>query len=104
MDTWQPASCEEVEIILAAELEELNPAHRTRFESMRVTPRKVPVTSAPGEYVHVVAEYGGKVLYWSDVEEGWELEALDASGGITKRACNQFDLTHIMHQVFGGAV
>ena len=101
MESWRPTTLEEVERILADEMEELHPAHRSRFESIRVTPRKVPVTSLPGEHVYVVAEYEGKVLYWSDVEEGWELEALNSSGGITERGCSQFELTYIMHQVFG---
>jgi hypothetical protein len=101
MDTWQPATREEVEALLSEELSALHPAHLARFEAMRVTPRRVAVTSAPGEYVYVVAEFQGKVLYFSDVEDGWELEALDDSGGITERGCNQFELKHIMHQLFG---
>jgi hypothetical protein len=101
MDTWKPTTREEVESLLSQELEDLHPVHLALFEPMRVTPRRVPVTSDPGQYVYVVAEYQGKVLYWSDVEEGWELEALNDAGGITERGCSQFELSHVMYQLFG---
>lgn len=68
---------------------------------MRVMPRRVPVTSAPGEYVYVVAEYQGKVLYYAEVEDGWELEELNEAGGVTERRCNQFKLTHSCTNLFG---
>jgi len=101
MDTWQPATSEEVERLLSEELKDLHPAHLARFKAMRVTPRRVPVGSDPGEYVYVVAEYQGKVLYYSDVEDGWEIEVPNDSGGISERGCNQFKLSHVMHQLFG---
>ena len=68
---------------------------------MRITLRRVPVASDPGKYVYVVAEYQGRVLYYSDVEDGWELEIPNDAGGITDRGCNQFTLSHIMHHLFG---
>ena len=101
MGTWQPATREEVERLLSEELNGLHPIHLARFKAMRVTPRRVPVVSDPGEYVYVVAEYQGKVLYYSDVEDGWEIEALNDSGGIAQRGCNQFKLSHVMYQLFG---
>ena len=101
MDTWQPATREEVERLLSEELKGLHPVHLARFKAMSVTPRRVPVESDPGEYVYVVAEYQGKVLYYSDVEDGWEIEVLNDSGGIAERGCNQFKLSHVLHQLFG---
>ena len=101
METWQPATRDEVETLLNKGVAALHPLHRAHFERMRVAPRRVPVTSVPGEYVYVVAEFEGKVLYYADVEDGWELAALNEAGGITERGCNQFELTHIMHQLFG---
>lgn len=100
METWQPATREEVEALLEEGLAALHPTHRSRFEQMRVAPRRVPVTSTPGEFVYVVAEYQGKVLYYDDVEDGWELEGLNEAGGITRRGRNQFELTHVMRQLF----
>ena len=101
MTSWRPATREEVERILADEMKSLSVAERARFEPLRVTPRPVPVESSPNEFVYVVAEYQGKVLYWSDIEGGWELEPLDPSGAITERGSNQFELKHIIFQLFG---
>jgi hypothetical protein len=101
MNPWQPASREEVEGLLAEAVEALHPAHRRRFEAIRVPTRRIAVTGAPGEHVFVVAEYQGKVLYYSDEEDGWELEPLNGSGGITERGYSQFELSHLTHQMFG---
>ncbi len=101
MDTWQPSAHDDVEQILGMDLVDLHPKHRARFELMRVPLRQVPIADGSGENVVVVAEYQGKILYWSDVEEGWELEEPDAHGGIAKRGCNQFELGHVMYLIFG---
>ena len=99
MGNWRPTAREEVESILAQELESLPPAYRAHFERIRVAPRKAAVTSAPDEFVYVIAEHQGKVLYWSDIDEGWELEALDSFGGIAQRGSNQYELRNVMLQL-----
>jgi hypothetical protein len=82
-------------------MEALSPVHRTELSRLLVPLRAVPVQDSPGETVWVVAQRADYVLYWSDVEEGWEWARLDASGGIHSRGCNQFELSHIAHQLFG---
>ena len=101
MSEWSPTTIEAVEAILADEVRNLHPEHARRFLPMRVPARRVSVSSAPYGSVVVVAEHEGKVLYWSDIEEGWELEAPTAEGGIAMRGYNQFELSHILHQLFG---
>ena len=91
----------EVMDILESEAADLTPTQRTVLQAMCVKPYEVPVESHPGETVVVVAEYRGEVLYWSDIEEGWELEPLSPQGGIAQRGSNQYLLAHVMHQVFG---
>ena len=68
---------------------------------MLIRPVQIPVLRYPGEAVWAVAKHEDKFLYWSDVEDGWELEALQPNGGIQNRGCNQFELHHIMYQLFG---
>ena len=92
---------QEVETLLQEEIKELHPGHRLLFQKMRIPFKTVPVDAHPGEYVIVVAEYEGKMLYYSEIEEGWELEEPTSRGGITEREANQFELTHIMWQLFG---
>ena len=101
MNNWQPATITEVLKLLEEGLADLHPAHRAVFESIRINPRQVPIANTPGEYVYVVAEYKGKLLYYSDIEDGWELDAPNSAGGIDVRGCNQYKLSHVMHQTFG---
>lgn len=63
--------------------------------------RQVPIKAFPGEFVYVVAEHEGQALYWSDVEDGWNLDPLNAAGGIDDRGADEFELSHIMWQLFG---
>lgn len=101
MDSWTPATKEEVEHLLAEAMALLEPTHRQRFEATLVRLRPVPVLDSPGETVFVVAEHEGRIIYWSDIEEGWECESPNANGGIDSRDCSQFELSHITHQIFG---
>lgn len=101
MSEWRPATQRDVEKFLMWELALLHPSHRVRFESIRVPLRSTPISNEPGGIVFVVAEHNGRLLYWSDVEGGWELEFPATNGGIGNRGCNQFELRHIVHQLFG---
>ena len=103
MQTWKPATLEAVLAVFNRELSGLSPAHRRLLETLRITPRKVAVIRYPGESVWAVAEHEGRVLYWSDVEQGWELEAPGAQGATHNRGSNQFELGHIAQQIFGVA-
>ncbi len=91
----------EVVKFLENDMASLHPKHRVALERARISPRKLPVSDSSGEYVVAIAALGDKVLYWSDVEEGWEIETPDSSGSIPSRGCNQFELRHVMYQVLG---
>ena len=97
--TWQPATIDEVLALLAEELRELHPRHQAELSPCLIKPRLVPVDEKPGETVVVVAEIDGDILYWSDIEEGWELETPSPSGGVPRRGCNQFELSHVTHHL-----
>ena len=86
---------------LEAELAGLPPSQRALWEPHRVPPHSVSVESHPNETVVVVARVGNQVLYWSDIEEGWELETPTSRGGIRERGSSQFTLEHITHTLFG---
>lgn len=101
MAKWKPKTKRWVANRLNSEMESLPVSHRRILSEFLVKPYRVPVHNAPGDSVVVVAEIESEALYYSDVELGWELEAL-VDGGIPSRGCNQFDLSHITHQRFGG--
>ncbi len=87
---------EPVAALLSDAVATLHPAYRQRFEAMRVPLRKIPIDANPGETVVVVAEHEGRLLYWSDVEDGWEMDTPTASGGIHERGTSQFTLRQLM--------
>ena len=49
-----------------------------------------------------VARVGGSLLFWEDVEEGFELATPDDDGALRQYGASQFELSHIMHQVQNG--
>ena len=79
----------------------LVPTHQDALEKALISPLKLSVADSPGEFVVAVAAFGSKLLYWSDIEEGWELASVDGQKKISTRGCNQFELGHIMYQLFG---
>lgn len=101
MTSWRPATPRQVEVLLEKALGELHSEHRARFERLRIPLRTVAVSAPPGGRVVVVAEHEGKILYWSDIEEGWELEYPNEDGAIQIRGSGQFELSHLMYQLFG---
>ena len=86
---------------LAADMASLHPQHRAALERALILPRTVGLSDPPGEFVVAVAVLDEKLLYWSDIEEGWELEAPDGRGNIPFRGCYQFELRHVLYQVLG---
>ena len=98
---WKPATKEEVEALLAQDLETLSPSHRRQFELIRTPLRPINVDDSPDEVVFAVAALDGVLVYWSDIEEGWEAERPASAGSIPTRGCSQFELHHIAHQLFG---
>jgi hypothetical protein len=98
---WQRAEIHDVMTILEQEKKLLHSAHRMALEETLIAPKRIPVRDCPGESVVAVASIAGKLLYWSDIEEGWELEEPNADGGIESRGCSQFELADITHHAFG---
>jgi hypothetical protein len=97
----RPAILDRIEARIADELAGLHPVHITRFEAMRVSPRSVPVQSTTTEYVYIIAEYQGRVLYYSDLENGWGIDTPDEAGNIHDHAGDLFQLAQVMNRLFG---
>jgi hypothetical protein len=98
---WRPSALTDIQRLLSEEFALLDGEHQRKLQELLISPFQVPVLDCPGETVYVVGKRGEFVLYWSDVEEGWEWEELGKNGGLASRGCNQFKLNHITHQLFG---
>jgi hypothetical protein len=91
----------EVLDLLHEQMASLPRAHRQALENALILARKVPVADSPNEHVIAVASFGSKLLYWSDLEQGWEIEALDDRGRIGTRGSNQFELAQALWRELG---
>jgi len=46
-----------------------------------------------------VAKFKGRVIFYEDVEEGFEITRIDESGLIKEYGVNQFELRHVVNQL-----
>jgi hypothetical protein len=91
----------EVKSRLAADMQSLHGKHRAALERALIDPRIVVVNDSPQGFIVAVAVLDGKLLYWSDIEEGWELETPGNRGNIASRGCNQYELRHVLYRALG---
>lgn len=90
---WTPASIEEVKQILQADLEGCDEEQLAVFEKYAVAPYSAPIIRYDNEEtVVVVARKGNQVIYWEDVEEGFNVSKIDETGLILEHWCNQDEL------------
>ena len=91
--SWRPATLEEVEHIVQTNLLSCNSAEKEAFRRFAVEAYQAPlVRFGQLEFVVVVARRGNEVIYWEDVEEGFNVSATDSDGVVMEHCCNQDDL------------
>ena len=94
---WQPISESELKALLDRELNNCSAEQQAKFTQYRVSPYKVPIHRLGSlEQVFVVAELPTGVVYYEDVEEGFEFDRLGPDGAITTQGCNQYELRHVL--------
>lgn len=99
MNTWRPATRDEVERIVATESARLSPDQRVRWERIRTGVRPAEITRyGKHEFVFVVAEEGGRAIYWEDIEGGFNISAVDEHGRLLEHGCDQDDLAIALHK------
>ena len=97
MTSWKSIDADELSRLVAAQLTECTEDERRLFEQHRVKFYPVPIRRMGLlEQVFVVAEFGDRVLYYEDIEEGFELAQLDLEGAVPCQGCSQFELRHVL--------
>ncbi len=90
---WRPATIEDVRQIVLDDLANCNKRQTSVFETYRVEPHLAPIVrSGNVEHVVVVAQRGNQVIYWDDVEEGFDVSPVGDDGKIREHDCSQNDL------------
>ncbi|MCK6460882.1 MAG: hypothetical protein L6Q95_13450 [Planctomycetes bacterium] len=86
--------------IVAEQLLACTPAQRAMFERIRIAPRRLPILRGNSiEHVFAVAEVADQLLFWEDVEEGFELARPGADGVLRDDGADQLEMTHVLHQL-----
>ena len=99
MEDWTPASADDVASIVARELSQCPKALIELFNSIGVPPRSVSILrSGVTESVFVVAERNGTVIYYEDVEEGFNISPLAEDGSIATPGYHQWGICHALRQ------
>jgi hypothetical protein len=90
---WQPATVEDVKQIIEGDLQKCDDEHVAVFRRYAVEPYLAPILRyGKLERVVVVARRGDEVIYWEDVEEGFNRSQVAPDGRILEHWCNQDEL------------
>lgn len=96
---WQPVSLAELQELVSKELQRCTQNQKEAFTLFRVPFYQVPVHRfGKRESVWVVAKLPSALLYYEDVEEGFELGILDEDGALQDHGCHQYELSHVLAQ------
>lgn len=99
METLQPMTQEELESLIAAQLDDCSPEEQRLFERCKLGPYLAPINRAGNiERVFVVAQAGDLVMYYEDVEAGFNISLLSPDGAIASPGFEQWELRHALRQ------
>ena len=91
--TWKAATVEAVNEIVQKSLIDCDPDHRTAFLRYSVEPHVTPIVRyAQIETVVVVARKGDEVIYYEDMDEGFNVSPICTDGFILEHWCNHDEL------------
>jgi hypothetical protein len=93
MDDWRPATVDQVRDIVARDLKACDAEQLAAFKKYSVEPFSAPIVRyGKMETVVVVARNGDQVIYWEDVEDGFNLSPISSDGRILEHWCNDDEL------------
>jgi hypothetical protein len=98
--SWTPINKPELEQIIKVQLEELNSEESTFINRIRCQLQEAKIKRfGKIENVFVVARTKDLIVFYDDVEEGFEVSTVDDSGVISEYGFNQFTLQHVVNQL-----
>jgi hypothetical protein len=91
--SWKPITASELSALLARELKDCSAEQKAYFEGVRIPPVKWRLSpwGDEGGGFWAVAIHGSRVLWYNDIEAGFNVSRFDAEGSIPVREywCNQ---------------
>jgi hypothetical protein len=99
MEAWEPISAAELTELLSRQLRDCEPELVAVFETYKIDPFRAPIDRyGREERVFVVARKGDEVMYFEDVEEGFNFSRISTDGKILEHWCNQDELKHALRR------
>ena len=93
MDTWQPISQAELEALIEKELLDCTDEIKAVFYQYAIPLTRYPIMRyGKLEFVFCAAIRDKEVMYYEDVEEGWNFSLLPQEGEALQHWCNQDEL------------
>lgn len=100
---WKPTSVVEVKSIVESDLANCDDEQLAIFRLHAVEPYVAPILRyGEMETVVVVARKGEEVIYWEDVEEGFNVSPIGEGRRILEHWCNQDELRHALNAWIDG--
>jgi hypothetical protein len=97
--SWRPITRDEFDAIVADQLTSLDSGQYANLETFRVQPREAIIrrsSQCGDERVWVIAERHGQVLYFDDVEWGWNWSEVDREDRILRTGGGQGELRDVL--------
>lgn len=93
MDRWIPISRDELEELVSAQLTECSPEHAEQFARLRIPFRTASVMrGGVSESVFIVAQLEEMVIYYEDVEDGFNVSEVAPDGSIATPGFEQWTI------------
>jgi hypothetical protein len=100
---WKPATVEEVKQIIKNHLANCDQEELETFRTYGVQPYSAPILRYGRlENVVVIARRGEQVIYWEDVEEGFNVSPIGEDGRVLEHWCNQNELRFALNSWIKG--
>lgn len=94
---WKPPSVKEVRSIVETDLASCDREQLATFRRYAVEVYVAPILRYGAmESVVIVARKGNEVIYWEDVEEGFNVAPIAEDGQILEHWCNQDELKYAL--------
>jgi hypothetical protein len=103
MDEWKPTTIEDVKQVIARDLTVCDTEQLLVFGRCAVEPYLAPIVRYGNhDTVVVVARNGNEVMYYEDVEDGFNVSPVGPDGEILEHWCNQDELNFALNYWIDG--
>jgi hypothetical protein len=99
---WTPISLDELNHEISDSEAEMNADHLGLWQQIRINPEKWQLSpwGDLGGGFWVVGILGRKVIWYNDIEDGFDISHYDSYGIIGEYLCNQLELHHAIYRLW----